>query len=194
MLNIVIFGAPGSGKGTQSDLLIKKYGLKHVSTGDILRFEIKAGSALGKIADQYISKGHLVPDEIMIEMLEDLIRKNLDKKGFIFDGFPRTVEQAKSLDELLNGMGTSVSAMINLQVGKEELVNRILKRGKTSGRTDDRNETVIRNRINIYNRKTVPLIKYYEDQEKCICAEGMGTVEEIADSLIDSVKKLAVKK
>lgn len=194
MLNLVIFGPPGAGKGTQAKFLIKTFDLIHISTGELLRKEIAEGTRLGIEAKLLLDKGELAPDDVVVNIIKNELEVYKDANGFIFDGFPRTVEQAKSLDELLNGMGTSVSAMINLQVGKEELVNRILKRGKTSGRTDDRNETVIRNRINIYNQKTVPLIKYYEDQEKCICAEGMGTVEEIADSLIDSVKKLAVKK
>ncbi len=194
MLNLVIFGPPGAGKGTQAKFLIKTFDLIHISTGELLRKEIAEGTKLGIEAKLLLDKGELAPDDVVVNIIKNELEVHKDAKGFIFDGFPRTVEQAESLDELLNRMGTPVSAMINLQVEKEELVNRILKRGKTSGRTDDRNEAVIRNRINVYNQKTVPLIKYYENQGKCICAEGVGTIEEIAKSLINSVKELAIKK
>ena len=142
MLNIVIFGAPGSGKGTQSDLLISKYGLKHVSTGEILRSEIKAGTELGKTADRYISKGELVPDEIVIGMLEEVILKNMDKKGFIFDGFPRTLPQGEALDNMLKKNSMAISSVLSLEVRDEELTDRLLKRGQLSGRSDDNGETI----------------------------------------------------
>ncbi|MEA4905894.1 MAG: adenylate kinase [Petrimonas sp.] len=178
MLNIVIFGAPGSGKGTQSDLLIRRYGLKHVSTGDLLRFEIKAGSELGKTADQYISKGHLVPDEIMIEILEDLIKKNLDKKGFIFDGFPRTLSQGEALDNKLEKNGLNITAVLSLDVKDKELTTRLLKRGQLSGRSDDNGHT-IKSRLQVYHQQTEPLKEYYAKQDKLITIPGEGSVDEV---------------
>ncbi len=189
MLNIVIFGAPGSGKGTQSDLLIKKYGLKHVSTGDILRSEIKAGSALGKTADQYISKGHLVPDEIMIDMLEDLIRKNLDKKGFIFDGFPRTLAQGEALDNKLKKNGLDITSVLSLEVKDEELTDRLLKRGQLSGRSDDNGQT-IKSRLHVYHQQTEPLKQYYAEQNKLVCIPGEGAIEEVFNSIVEVIDHL----
>ncbi len=189
MLNIVIFGAPGSGKGTQSDLLIKKYGLKHVSTGDILRSEIKAGSALGKTADQYISKGHLVPDEIMIDMLEDLIRKNLDKKGFIFDGFPRTLAQGEALDNKLKKNGLDITSVLSLEVKDEELTDRLLKRGQLSGRSDDNGQS-IKSRLHVYHQQTEPLKQYYAEQNKLVCIPGEGAIEEVFNSIVEVIDHL----
>jgi len=189
MLNIVIFGAPGSGKGTQSDLLIEKYGLKHVSTGDILRFEIKGGSALGKTAEQYISKGQLVPDEIMIEMLEDLIRKNLDKKGFIFDGFPRTLPQGEALDNKLKKNGLDITSVLSLEVKDEELIDRLLKRGQLSGRSDDNGHT-IKSRLHVYHQQTEPLKEYYAKQNKLVCIPGEGAIEEVFNSIVKAVDNL----
>ena len=191
MLNIVIFGAPGSGKGTQSELLIKKYGLKHVSTGDLLRAEIKAGTELGKIADNYISKGHLVSDEVVIEMLEDLIRSNLDAKGFIFDGFPRTLPQGESLDKKLKKNGLDISAVLSLEVDEEELMDRLIKRGKFSGRSDDNGRT-IESRLQVYHKQTEPLKEYYSKQNKLVNIQGKGSVEDIFKSIekvIDGIKK-----
>lgn len=178
MLNIVIFGAPGSGKGTQSELLIKKYGLKHVSTGELLRFEIKAGTELGIIADRYISKGHLVPDEFVIEILEDLIRKNLDQKGFIFDGFPRTLPQGEALDKKLMKNNLEITAVLSLEVDDEELIDRLVKRGKISGRSDD-NRSTIESRFEVYHQQTEPLKEYYEKQGKLKYIPGMGSIEEV---------------
>ena len=189
MLNIVIFGAPGSGKGTQSDLLIKKYGLQHVSTGDILRSEIEAGSALGKTADQYISKGQLVPDEIMIEMLEKVIRKNLDKKGFIFDGFPRTLAQGEALDNKLKKNGLDITSVLSLEVKDEELIDRLLKRGQLSGRSDDNGHT-IKSRLHVYHRQTEPLKEYYAGQNKLVCIPGEGAIEEVFDSIVEVMDHL----
>ena len=189
MLNIVIFGAPGSGKGTQSDLLIKKYGLQHVSTGDILRSEIEAGSALGKTADQYISKGQLVPDEIMIEMLEEVIRKNLDKKGFIFDGFPRTLAQGEALDNKLKKNGLDITSVLSLEVKDEELIDRLLKRGQLSGRSDDNGHT-IKSRLHVYHRQTEPLKEYYAGQNKLVCIPGEGAIEEVFDSIVEVMDHL----
>lgn len=189
MLNIVIFGAPGSGKGTQSNLLIKKYGLKHVSTGDLLRLEIKAGSALGKTADQYISKGHLVPDEIMINMLEDLILKNLDKKGFIFDGFPRTLPQGEALDNKLKKIGLDITSVLSLEVKDEELIDRLLKRRQVSGRSDD-NWHTIKSRLHVYHQQTEPLKEYYAGQNKLVCIPGEGAIEEVFNSIVAAVDNL----
>lgn len=189
MLNIVIFGAPGSGKGTQSNLLIKKYGLKHVSTGDLLRLEIKAGSALGKTADQYISKGHLVPDEIMINMLEDLILKNLDKKGFIFDGFPRTLPQGEALDNKLKKIGLDITSVLSLEVKDEELIDRLLKRRQVSGRSDD-NWHTIKSRLHVYHQQTEPLKEYYAGQNKLVCIPGEGAIEEVFNSIVEAVDNL----
>lgn len=189
MLNIVIFGAPGSGKGTQSDLLIRKYGLKHVSTGDLLRFEIKRGSELGKTADQYISKGNLVPDEIMIEILEDLIKKNLDKKGFIFDGYPRTLSQGEALDNKLKKNGLNIAAVLSLEVRDRELNNRLLKRGQLSGRSDDNGHT-IKSRLQVYHEQTEPLKEYYAKQDKLITIPGEGSVDEVFKLIEQAIDNL----
>ena len=160
MLNIVIFGAPGSGKGTQSELIIKEYGLDHISTGDVLRSEMKNETELGKIAKDYIEKGQLVPDELIVDMLAKVLDSKVNSKGVIFDGFPRTIPQAKALKEMLNKRGTDVSVMLNLQVEEEELINRLLERGKVSGRSDDNLET-IKSRLDVYHKQTAPLADYY---------------------------------
>ena len=173
MLNIVIFGAPGSGKGTQSELIIKEYGLDHISTGDVLRSEMKNETELGKIAKDYIEKGQLVPNS----------------KGVIFDGFPRTIPQAKALKEMLNKRGTDVSVMLNLQVEEEELINRLLERGKVSGRSDDNLET-IKSRLDVYHKQTAPLADYYIGEGKHVAIKGMGTIEEIFGRIKDAVNNL----
>lgn len=189
MLNIVIFGAPGSGKGTQSELLIKRYGLKHVSTGDLLRFEIKEGTELGKIADHYISKGQLVPDDIMIEILEDLIKKNLDKKGFIFDGFPRTLPQGEALNNKLKKNGLDITAVLSLEVNDEALIDRLLKRGQISGRSDDNDDT-IKSRLHVYHQQTEPLKEYYAKQNKLVYIPGEGTIDEVFNSIEKAIDNL----
>ena len=189
MLNIVIFGAPGSGKGTQSELTAKKYGLKHVSTGELLRTEIKAGTELGKIADSFISHGNLVPDEIMIEVLEDLIRKNLDHKGFVFDGFPRTLPQGKALDLKLKKNGTDISAVFSLEVDEEELIDRLLKRGKISGRSDDNRQT-IESRLDVYHQQTEPVKEYYAQQNKLTYIKGKGSIDDIFKSIEEVIDNL----
>ena len=181
MLNIVIFGAPGSGKGTQSELIIKEYGLDHISTGDVLRSEMKNETELGKIAKDYIEKGQLVPDELIVDMLA----KVLDS----FDGFPRTIPQAKALKEMLNKRGTDVSVMLNLQVEEEELINRLLERGKVSGRSDDNLET-IKSRLDVYHKQTAPLADYYIGEGKHVAIKGMGTIEEIFGRIKDAVNNL----
>lgn len=186
MLNVVIFGAPGSGKGTQSELIIKEYGLDHISTGDVLRGEIKAQSELGKIADEYISKGQLVPDELIIDMLARVLDEKTDSKGVIFDGFPRTIPQAKALKKMLNERGTDVSVMLNLEVEEDELIQRLLKRGEISGRSDDNLET-IKSRLDVYHTQTAPLKEYYVGENKHTAVKGMGTVDEIFGRVCDAI-------
>ncbi|MDR0429736.1 MAG: adenylate kinase [Tannerellaceae bacterium] len=178
MLNIVIFGAPGSGKGTQSELIIKEFGLDHISTGDVLRAELKAESELGKIANDYITKGQLVPDELIIDMLAKVLDSKKVSKGVIFDGFPRTIPQAEALKKMLNERGTDVTLMINLHVDEEELINRLLERGKRSGRSDDNIDT-IKSRLEVYHSQTAPLAEYYIKEGKHHAIEGVGTIEDI---------------
>jgi len=188
MLNIVIFGAPGSGKGTQSELIIKEYGLDHISTGDVLRSEMKNETELGKIAKDYIEKGQLVPDELIVDMLAKVLDSKVNSKGVIFDGFPRTIPQAKALKEMLNKRGTDVSVMLNLQVEEEELI-RLLERGKVSGRSDDNLET-IKSRLDVYHKQTAPLADYYIGEGKHVAIKGMGTIEEIFGRIKDAVNNL----
>jgi len=190
MLNLVLFGPPGAGKGTQADFLIGKFKLIHLSTGDLLRSQIAAETPLGLEAKSYMDKGFLVPDSIVIEMIKSKLKENKDANGFIFDGFPRTVEQAKALDDLLNENQTPVSGMLCLEVEQQELINRLLNRGKTSGRPDDQDVLIIENRIEEYHKKTMPLKDYYTPQGKCHKILGMGSVEEIAQRLIDTVSAL----
>ena len=183
MLNLVLFGPPGAGKGTQSNLLIDKYNLVHLSTGDILRGEITAGTALGLEAKALMDRGDLVPDEVVIGMISSKLDNNPNANGFIFDGFPRTAAQATALDNLLAEKGTAISAMLSLKVEDVELIRRLLERGKNSGRADDKNEAIIANRINEYNTKTAPLKEYYSAQNKLSEIEGVGSVDEIASKL-----------
>lgn len=187
MLNLVLFGPPGAGKGTQSENLISKYGLVHLSTGDILRSEIERGTALGKKAKEIMDKGELVSDDIVIGMIESKLDDNTNAKGFIFDGFPRTAAQAVALDDLLQKKGTGISGMLALEVDDEELTTRLLKRGESSGRADDRNEEVIRRRIQEYNNKTLPLKNFYNEQGKFHSIKGIGTIDEIFKSLVDRI-------
>ena len=190
MLNLVLFGPPGAGKGTQAEYLIKSFGLDHLSTGDLLRGEIAAGTELGLEAKNYMEKGELVPDSVVIGMIKSKLESNKDSKGFIFDGFPRTVDQAKALDDLLNDNGTPISGMLSLEVDKQELINRLLTRGKSSGRADDQNQSIIENRITVYGEKTLPLIEYYKPQGKHFGIDGMGSIEDIAGRLNEVVEKL----
>jgi adenylate kinase len=190
MLNLVLFGPPGAGKGTQAEFLIKSYGLDHLSTGDLLRSEIAAGTKLGLEAKSFMEKGELVPDGVVIGMIKSKLENNSAVKGFIFDGFPRTVEQAKELDKLLNENGTPISGMLSLEVDKQELINRLMKRGEMSGRPDDQDPSVIENRINVYNQKTLPLIEYYKPQGKHFGINGMGSIEDIAGRLKEVVALL----
>lgn len=190
MLNLVLFGPPGAGKGTQAEFLVKSFNLIHLSTGDLLRSEIAASTPLGLEAKKNMDKGELVPDEVVIGMIKSKLKSNADAKGFIFDGFPRTVDQAKALDALLDENKTPISGMLCLQVEKQELVNRLLSRGKVSGRADDQNQSIIENRIQVYSQKTLPLVEYYEPQGKHCNISGMGTVEEIAERLKDVAENL----
>ena len=187
MLNLVLFGPPGAGKGTQSENLINKYGLVHLSTGDILRSEIKRGTELGKKAQAIMERGELVSDDIVIGMIEAKLDENDKAKGFIFDGFPRTTAQAIALDDLLQKKGTGISAMLALEVEDEELVSRLLNRGKDSGRPDDRDENVIRKRISVYNAETAPLKKYYSEQAKFHSIHGIGTIDAIFNELVNRI-------
>lgn len=189
MLNIVIFGAPGSGKGTQSEKLVQRYGLHHVSTGEILREEIASGTDLGNLADAYMSKGELVPDCIVIEMLDGLIRKNSHVKGFIFDGFPRTVPQGEALSRMLSKHGEDVNVVISLEVADEELIDRLLKRGQISGRSDDNRET-IEARLQVYYRQTSPLKDFYRERGVLREIMGVGTIDEIFIAIEKEIDRL----
>jgi|ERR1035437_669830 adenylate kinase len=188
MLNIVLFGPPGAGKGTQSDLLIKKYSLVHLSTGDILRGEVAVATQLGLEAKKLMDAGSLVPDEIVIGMISSKLDANKDANGFIFDGFPRTTAQAEALDKLLVDKNTSISMMLALEVDDDELIKRLLNRGKLSGRSDDADTTIIANRISEYNKKTAPLKDYYAKQEKFFSVKGVGSIEEIFGSLCEKIE------
>jgi adenylate kinase len=179
MINLVLFGPPGSGKGTQSLKLQEKYQLMHISTGDLFRMHMRENTGLGKEAKSYIEKGDLVPDAVTIGMMNDKIEHSPEAKGFIFDGFPRTAAQAEALDKFLNEKGTPVSKMIALNVDDDELVKRLLNRGKDSGRADDQDESIIRNRIEVYNEKTLPVASFYEKQGKYVAVQGVGTIDEI---------------
>jgi adenylate kinase len=179
MLHIVLFGPPGAGKGTQSSLLVDKYKLVHLSTGDIFRYNIKNSTELGLWAKSFIDKGELVPDEVTIKMLQSEVQKHSDAKGFIFDGFPRTVPQAEALDTLLAEKNTSVDLMVALSVPEEELVKRLLERGKDSGRSDDTDPEIVRNRISVYNEQTAVAANYYKNQNKFFEINGVGAVDHI---------------
>lgn len=190
MLNIVLFGPPGAGKGTQSEKLIEKYGLVHLSTGDIFRANIKGETELGKLAKSYIDKGQLVPDEVTIKLLESEVSKSPEAKGFIFDGFPRTVPQAQALDAFLQSAGMSISAMLALEVTEDELKVRLAERAKTSGRADDADPAVIQNRIDVYNKETAPVADFYKGQNKYQGIEGVGAIEEIFNKLCATIDSL----
>ncbi len=190
MLNLVIFGAPGSGKGTQSEKLIDEYDLFHISTGEVLRDHIKKGTELGKIADSFISKGELIPDDLMIRILDDVLTREEAKgiKGVVFDGFPRTIPQAEALKKLLEKRGTDLHAVIGLEVPEEELIERMINRGKQTGRADDNPET-IKNRLNVYHNQTAPLQEYYKKEGKYLPINGAGVVEEIFDDIAAGIQK-----
>ncbi|MCK4663012.1 MAG: adenylate kinase [Bacteroidales bacterium] len=190
MLNLIIFGPPGSGKGTQSEKLIEKYGLIHLSTGDILRDAMANKTSLGIIAKKFIDNGNLVPDEHMVKIVAEEVDKYLNAKGFIFDGFPRTNMQADYLAKMLKERNTEIKVMMTLDVEHDELIKRILHRGEKSGRSDDRNISIIENRINVYNKQTAPVIDYYKAKNKYKPIKGIGTIDEIFEricKIIDEV-------
>jgi len=193
MINLVLFGPPGAGKGTQAILLAETFNLVHLSTGDMLRHEIAEKTNLGHLAGELIDKGELVPDEIVVSMIESRLKKPRCTVGFIFDGFPRTVAQAEALDKLLTKHHSKVSVMLCLAVDKSELINRLLKRGLTSGRCDDLEAATIEHRIDIYNEKTAPIINYYETQGKYYPIQGVGTIEEISENLKQAVRMMSSK-
>ena len=189
MFNLILFGPPGSGKGTQSEKLISKYGLKHLSTGDLLRSEIAGQTPLGLEAKNFMDKGQLVPDEVVIGMISSALDANPEAAGFLFDGFPRTEAQAEALDKLLKLKKTSIHLMLALEVSEEELVSRLLNRGKTSGRSDDNNEVVIRARIAEYHKKTSAVADYYKKFDKVKQVKGEGSIDEIFTALCKEVDK-----
>lgn len=190
MINIVLFGKPGAGKGTQAEFLKEKYNLVHLSTGDIFRYNIKNDTALGQLAKSYMDKGDLVPDEVTIKMLQDEVEKNPNAKGFLFDGFPRTIAQADALDAFLKTKNWEITATVALEADDEILVQRLLERGKTSGRADDQDEEKIRNRYQEYNEKTAPLIDYYKAQNKFYSVDGIGSITEVTERLAKVIDNL----
>ena len=190
MLNLVLFGPPGAGKGTQSERLIKKYGLIHLSTGDVFRANIKGETELGVLAKSYMEKGSLVPDEVTINMLKQEVLKHSSAKGFIFDGFPRTKAQALALDEFLSSLNASISIMLSLEVEENELKTRLLKRAEISGRPDDANPEVIQNRINVYRNETAPVKSFYEEQNKFVFIDGLGSIDDISARLFQAIDDL----
>ena len=189
MLNIVIFGAPGSGKGTQSERIVEKYGINHISTGDVLRAEIKNGTELGKTAKGYIDQGQLIPDELMIDILASVFDSFKDSKGVIFDGFPRTIAQAEALKKMLAERGQDVTVMVDLEVPEDELMTRLIKRGKDSGRADD-NEETIKKRLHVYHSQTAPLIDWYKNEKKYQHINGLGTMDGIFADICEAVDEL----
>jgi len=190
MINLVLFGKPGAGKGTQAEFLKDKYNLKHISTGDLFRYNMKNDTELGVLAKSYIDKGDLVPDEVTIKMLQDAVEKNTDASGFIFDGFPRTTAQAEALDAFLATKEMKIDATIALEANDEVLIQRLLERGKVSGRSDDQDEDKIRNRFNEYNQKTAPLKNFYESQGKFHSVDGIGAIEDITARLAKVIEEL----
>ncbi|MGZ5189855.1 MAG: adenylate kinase [Flavisolibacter sp.] len=194
MFNLILFGPPGSGKGTQSEKIVEKFGLIHLSTGNLLRQEISDKTPLGMEAKKFMDKGQLVPDEVVIGMIDSSLEKHANAKGFLFDGFPRTVAQAEALDKLLSLKKTAICKVLALDVNEDELVKRLLLRGETSGRSDDTNEEVIRRRFAVYKKETEPVAEYFKHQDKFETVKGIGSVGEIFESIgtcIDS--ELAAK-
>ena len=188
-MNIVLFGGPGSGKGTQSEKLIDKYGLHHISTGEVLRDHIKRETELGKIAKSYIDEGQLIPDELMIQILDDVLEKEAkDKPGVIFDGFPRTIPQAEALHNLLKKRDKELDAVVGLEVPDDELVKRMINRGKITGRADD-NEETIKKRLKVYHDQTSPLKNHYEKQNKYVAINGNREIEHIFDSIVEALER-----
>lgn len=189
MFNLILFGPPGSGKGTQSDKLVEKYGLIHLSTGNLLRNEIAEKTPLGLEAKSFMDNGQLVPDEVVIGMVDSCFEHHKHTKGFLFDGFPRTAAQAEALDKLLNLRKTEIATVLALEVSEEELVQRLLNRGKTSGRSDDTNEEVIRKRFSVYKNETTPVADHYKKAKKFQSVKGEGSVEKIFGSICDAIDK-----
>lgn len=190
MLNVVLFGPPGAGKGTQSQKLVEKYNLVHLSTGDLLRSEIKAQTELGKQAKTLMDKGALVPDEVVIGMINSKLEANKNANGFIFDGFPRTSKQAEALDDLLEHHNTSINCMLALQVADKELISRLLERGKSSGRSDDANEEVIKNRLEVYQKETAVVADFYSNQNKFLAIDGEGSIDVVFNRLCEKIDKV----
>ena len=190
MFNLVLFGPPGAGKGTQAEKLIEKYGFNHISTGEVIREQIRKGTELGRSVQSYIEKGQLAPDGLVIDIIADYVAKHKDAKGNIFDGFPRTTVQAKAFDEIMEKNSTPVSVMLSLEVPDEELVKRLLLRGKESGRADDSNEGVIRDRIDVYKAQTAVGADHYKPQGKHRAVNGLGTIDEIFGRLCQEIESL----
>jgi len=190
MTNIILFGPPGSGKGTQATKLVQKYGLLHISTGDLFRYNLKNNTPLGQEAKKYMDKGDLVPDSVTVKMLKAKVDENKQAAGYIFDGFPRTVPQAEALNILLGDANESISALIALDVADEEIVKRLLERGKTSGRADDTDESIIRNRIEVYKNETTPVYDYYAETGHSIKVQGMGSIDQIFGRLCAQIDPL----
>jgi adenylate kinase len=190
MINIVLFGKPGAGKGTQAEFLKEKYNLVHLSTGDIFRYNIKNQTELGNLAKTFMDKGDLVPDEVTIQMLQSEVDKNQNAAGFLFDGFPRTIAQAEALDKFLATKNQKITATIALDADDEILIQRLLERGKTSGRPDDQDEAKIRNRYEEYNLKTAPLTQYYSSQNKYFAVNGIGSITEVTHRLSSVIEDL----
>ena len=189
MINLILFGKPGSGKGTQAEFVKQKYDLVHISTGDVFRFNISKNTELGKLAKSYMDKGDLVPDKVTIKMLEAEVEKFPNANGFIFDGFPRTSTQAQILDDFLNSKNMSISMTIALEVDENLLIDRLINRGKDSGRTDDQDKSKIQNRFDEYNKKTAPLIDYYKSQNKFFEIDGIGEINDISNRIFDVIDK-----
>ncbi|MGI9542214.1 MAG: adenylate kinase [Cyclobacteriaceae bacterium] len=190
MLNLVLFGPPGAGKGTQSEKIIQKYHLTHISTGDLFRKHLGEGTELGSLAREYMDQGKLVPDQVVIDMVDDKIKSTYEVTGFIFDGFPRTVAQAQALDQLLETKDTPITGMISLEVPEEELKERIRLRGQTSGRSDDQDAEKIQTRIRVYQEETLPVAQYYKAQNKLASVEGVGDIDEIFEHLCQEIDQL----
>jgi adenylate kinase len=189
MINLILFGKPGSGKGTQAEFVKQKYDLVHISTGDVFRFNISKNTELGELAKSYMDKGDLVPDKVTIKMLEAEVEKFPNANGFIFDGFPRTSTQAQILDDFLNSKNMSISMTIALEVDENLLIDRLINRGKNSGRTDDQDKSKIQNRFDEYNKKTAPLIDYYKSQNKFFEIDGIGEINDISNRIFDVIDK-----
>ncbi len=187
MLNVILFGPPGAGKGTQSQKIEDKYDLLHISTGDLLFREVSAGTLLGQQARECMLAGKLVPDEIVVGMIENKIKSNKKSKGFVFDGFPRNLKQANTLDQLLKNNGLSISIVVSLEVQEEELVRRVLQRGSERGRFDDQNEDIVRSRLVTYKQETLPLAQYYQQQKKFVTISGLGSIEDIFETICEKI-------